>query len=167
MDGGAIRTDRLTLRPLRPEDAPAIARGIADWEVMRWLTSPPWPYRLADAEAFVASPMSAGAMGIELAHGIAGVVHIARDGELGYWLARPFHGRGLMSEAAGALVAAHFAGGGRGLLSGYLPGNAGSRRVLKKLGFRPDGSALRVHRALGREVTVERVRLDLAARRDG
>ena len=47
------RTRRLTLRPGWPEDAPAVARAIGHEEVVRMLSKVPWPYRLADAEAFL------------------------------------------------------------------------------------------------------------------
>ena len=47
------RTKRLTLRPAWPEDAPAIVRAIGHEEVVRMLSKVPWPYRLADAEAFL------------------------------------------------------------------------------------------------------------------
>ena len=36
-----------------PEDAPAIAEALSDWQVVRWLTAVPWPYRPADAAAFI------------------------------------------------------------------------------------------------------------------
>lgn len=37
-----------------PEDAPAIADALSDWNVAHWLTAVPWPYRLDDAAAFIA-----------------------------------------------------------------------------------------------------------------
>lgn len=130
-----LATARLRLRPLQASDAPAIAAGIGDWEVMKWLTTPPWPYVLADAEGFIADPASDGAWGIDVAGQAAGIISINADGELGYWLARAFHGHGYMTEAAGALVARHFALGGCDLISGYLLGNGPSRNVLTKIGF--------------------------------
>ena len=50
------RTERLLLRPGWAEDAPALARAIADETVVRNLATAPWPYSLEDAEAFLASP---------------------------------------------------------------------------------------------------------------
>ena len=48
------RTERLLLRPGWIEDAPAVHRAIADERVVRNLATAPWPYSLADAEAFLA-----------------------------------------------------------------------------------------------------------------
>ena len=50
------RTPRLLLRPGFPEDAPALAGAIADEAIVRNLATAPWPYRMRDAEAFLASP---------------------------------------------------------------------------------------------------------------
>ena len=50
------RTERLLLRPGWAEDAPALARAIADETVVRNLATAPWPYALEDAEAFLAAP---------------------------------------------------------------------------------------------------------------
>ena len=65
-----------------------------------------------------------------------------------------------MTEAAGAAVARHFAAGGGPLVSGYMPGNQGSRRVLEKLGFRPTGVRMEWARSHGREVEVQKMLLD-------
>ncbi|MBS0562712.1 MAG: GNAT family N-acetyltransferase, partial [Proteobacteria bacterium] len=45
-----LRTERLTLRALRPDDAAALHRLINDWEVCRSLAAVPFPYarELAD-----------------------------------------------------------------------------------------------------------------------
>ncbi len=50
------RTPRLLLRPGFPEDAPALAVAIADEAIVRNLATAPWPYRMRDAEAFLACP---------------------------------------------------------------------------------------------------------------
>src|SRR4029453_3588759 len=50
------RTERLLLRPGWAEDAPALARAIADEQVVRNLATAPWPFALEDAEAFLAAP---------------------------------------------------------------------------------------------------------------
>ncbi len=46
---GVIRTERLLLRPLRADDAEPLFALFANWEVIRWLSLPPWPYTLEDA----------------------------------------------------------------------------------------------------------------------
>ena len=50
------RTARLTLRPAWLEDAPQLTAAIAHERVVRNLSKVPWPYRLADAEAFLTRP---------------------------------------------------------------------------------------------------------------
>ena len=56
--------------------------------------------------------------------------------ELGYWLGKPFWGRGIMPEAAGELLRRAFEElGMRKVWCGYYEGNAKSKRVQEKLGF--------------------------------
>jgi ribosomal-protein-alanine N-acetyltransferase len=60
--------------------------------------------------------------------------------ELGYWIAPPLWGRGLMTEAAHAVVRCAFEMIGlHKVTCGCLVDNVGSRRVIEKLGFRPVG----------------------------
>ena len=62
-----------------------------------------------------------------------------RDDEcaLGYWLGKPFWGRGIMPEAAGELVRRAFEDlGMRCVWVGYYDGNEKSHRVQQKCGFR-------------------------------
>jgi RimJ/RimL family protein N-acetyltransferase len=49
------RTERLLLRPGWTQDAPALFAAIADEAIVRNLASAPWPYHMADAEAFLAT----------------------------------------------------------------------------------------------------------------
>ena len=59
---------------------------------------------------------------------------------LGFWLAKPLWGRGLMSEAVEAVTAAAFHIAGIEAVSAYARAdNAASRRVLEKCGFVPAG----------------------------
>lgn len=161
----AIRTNRLLLRPLTAQDAEAIARGMGNFEVTRWLTAPPWPYGLQDARDFLSSPAAGEALAIEIGDRLAGVVgrHPVREGggglELGYWLAEEFWGQGYMTEAAGAAVDDHFAHSDAPLQSGYILGNARSAHVLGKLGFRDTMQLQREARPLGETVTLQRVEL--------
>ena len=164
---GVIRCKRLILRPLRVGDAKAITAGIGQWEVIRWLTTPPWPYTQADAEWFLNDPMSAETFGIENDGALIGVVglhpHEDRPGlELGYWLNRAAHGHAYMSEAARAVVANHFSKSEAPLVSGYLLGNSASAKVLRKLGFRATEQILRFARPIGYDVPLQRMELTKA-----
>ncbi|MCU9848677.1 GNAT family N-acetyltransferase [Defluviimonas sp. WL0024] len=156
-----IHTARLILRPPIPDDAPAIAAALADWEVTRWLSAPPWPYGIGDSRAFLSDAGTADHWAIDHGGALAGLIDTKPD--LGYWLARRFWGGGLMQEAAGAVVAAHFADPDAGpLASGHFEGNDRSARVLLWLGFAYRGTGPAFARPLGREVTIRRMELTRA-----
>jgi len=152
-----IDTARLRLRPLTPEDAARIAALCADPEVSRWLARVPHPYALADAEAFLMSVAENGDRTWAIAspgEGLVGVVGIdGPDGnlELGYWLGRPYWGRGWMSEAARAAVDAAFAEGAGALQSGAFEGNHASLAIQARLDFREIGRRLVYSAARGAE----------------
>ena len=144
------RTRRLTLRPGWPEDAPAVTRAMAHEEVVRMLAKAPWPYRLADAEAFLSRQRSASeASFLILSHEgdyprIVGGIGLAPDKqghELGYWLTPDAWGRGYATEAGRAVLEiARHALGLKRLHSGHFVDNPASGRVLHKLGFRATGT---------------------------
>jgi RimJ/RimL family protein N-acetyltransferase len=144
------RTERLLLRPGWKEDAPALFRAIAEEAIVRNLASPPWPYRLADAEAFLATerkPDEASFLVFRRTQGAPQLIGSAGLGrrpsgaiELGYWISRPHWGLGYATEAARAVVA--IARDGlrlRRLVAGHFLDNPASGRVLEKLGFRDTG----------------------------
>lgn len=153
-----IETPRLLLRRPEISDAEGIAAGIGDFEVVRWLPRVPHPYSIADAISWLATvparPMVARAnfaitlKGVEGYVGTMGIVE-----RLGYWLARPFWGRGIATEAARAIVEWYFASGGaEPLRSGILSGNVASLRVQEKLGFVVSGSGTVPSLALARDI---------------
>jgi RimJ/RimL family protein N-acetyltransferase len=156
-----LETARLVLRPLERTDAAEIARLISDWDVIRWLTRPPHPYALADAEDFIdrvaIEDSSSRQIRCAITHdgtfiGSAGIDHRERGMNLGYWLGKPFWGKGLMTEAARALVRHFFAVNlDPEIVSGHLQGNEASGRVLRKLGFEITGASTTHARPLGRD----------------
>ncbi|MFZ1992170.1 MAG: GNAT family protein, partial [Alphaproteobacteria bacterium] len=78
--------------------------------------------------------------------GLTGIRSIegGRIAELGYWLAKPFWSKGIMSEAGRALVRHAFEDlDFAGLKSGHFKENHRSGRVLAKLGFRYAGEGLK------------------------
>ena len=154
---GPIRTERLLLRTLCAGDAEAVCSAIADWEVMRRLSQPPWPYGLRDAIDFIQScpqgelsntslalTLDGGAIGvIGLRVNAAGRAQCGPGPNLGYWLGRAYWGRGYMTEAAHAFLAHAFAAGvGDTIYSGAFADNAASLRVQAKLGFVRDGETM-------------------------
>ena len=168
------RTPRLLLRPGFPEDAPALMSAIALPEIVRNLANVPWPYRMRDAEAYLASPRNPGlpsCLIFDLGGGspeLAGACGLGRRPsgavELGYWLARPFWGRGLATEACAALIAMGKALGLERIEGSHFMDNPASGRVLEKLGFEPTGIvAPRMSCARGGEVPARLMRLVLKA----
>ncbi|TKD50177.1 GNAT family N-acetyltransferase [Sphingomonas baiyangensis] len=145
-----VRTRRLTLRPGWIEDAPALAAAIGDARVVRNLARAPWPYGVADAEAFLAHEMPRDEPSLLIvarddgAAPIVGGIGVARDDcgalELGYWLTPAYWGRGYATEAAIALVASLRASfGTTALVSGHFVDNPASGRVLQRAGFTATG----------------------------
>jgi RimJ/RimL family protein N-acetyltransferase len=167
------RTPRLLLRPGFPEDAPALALAIADEAVVRNLAVVPWPYRLRDAEAFLASPRDPILPSLlvfertEAEPRLIGSCGLGRRPsgavEMGYWIARPFWGRGFATEACGALVEIARMLGLCVLEGSHFVDNPASARVLEKLGFEPAGIiAPRMSCARGAEVPARLMRLQLS-----
>ena len=84
--------------------------------------------------------------------------------ELGYWIARPFWGRGLATEAGTALVDIARTLGFPSLEASHFVDNPPSGRVLEKLGFEPLGIiAPRLSCARGVEIPARLMRLRLRA----
>ncbi|MEL6521725.1 MAG: GNAT family N-acetyltransferase [Pseudomonadota bacterium] len=158
MGRAVIKTDRLLLRPFVQDDAPAIVDGIGDLAVARWLRTVPIPYRLEDAETFLASVEGDEGQiwAIEGEAGLCGV--IGTDEELGYWLRQDHWGRGLVTEAARAVLADWFSNpDAPPITSGYFDGNARSAGVLGKLGFGKRGTQTLHCQALDQDVLSHRM----------
>jgi RimJ/RimL family protein N-acetyltransferase len=167
------RTARLLLRPGWAEDAPALTRAIGDARIIRNLASAPWPYRLRDAEAFLAQPRDPilpsflifertdadprllGCCG--LGRRPSGAV------ELGYWVARRYWGRGIATEASEALLDIARTLRLPRLQASHFLDNPASGRVLEKLGFEPVGiTAPGLSCARGADEPAPLFRLELA-----
>jgi RimJ/RimL family protein N-acetyltransferase len=168
------RTPRLLLRPGFPEDAPALAAAIADPAIARNLASVPWPYRMRDAEAFLASPRDPVLTSLLIfertaaAPQLVGGCGLGRRPsgavEIGYWIAKHFWGRGLATEACSALINIAATLGLASLEGSHFLDNPASARVLEKLGFEPVGIvAPRMSCARGAEVPARLMQLRLDA----
>lgn len=150
---------RVALSRPRPDDAPAIAAALSDWAVTRWLSTPPWPYGLSDAQGFLAHG-AARDHAIRVGGRLAGMVR-AED-SFGIWIAPELQGRGIGRRAALlALSRRHLAGQGD-LHTHCLLGNDRSARLLDWLGFRVMGRRSLASRPLGRAVEADLWRLDAA-----
>ena len=141
-----------SLRPWRMEDAPSIARLADDSEIARWLRDVfPNPYTLRDAQGFLQGCLESGedslCLAIEVGGQAVGSIALFREedvyqknAELGYWLGREFHGKGVMTQAVRQICRMGFERWdiGRIYAEPYAD-NAASRRVLEKAGFQLEG----------------------------
>lgn len=168
-----VRTQRLTLRPGWPEDAPALAQAIGHESVVRNLARAPWPYHTEAAETFLASfddPVDPKFLVFEHRDGalrlIGGTGLSAwkeEPNEFGYWYTPDAWGRGFATEAGRAVLQAARARGIRRVTAGHFIDNPASGRVLRKLGFRPTGQLVTMYsRGRGCDVTSTRYEIDLS-----
>ena len=145
-----LQTERLLLRRWEDGDAEDLYRyasdpdvgPIAGWpphrdveesrRVIRDVLSVPETYAICLKE----DGRAIGAVSLKL-KGHTDMTDRDDECELGYWLGKPFWGRGIMPEAAGELVRRAFEDLGMARVwCGYYEGNEKSRRVQEKLGFR-------------------------------
>jgi RimJ/RimL family protein N-acetyltransferase len=118
-----IETARLRLEPMSDDHAPRVQVFFNHWDVVKFLPrSVPWPYPDNGAEGFIRHVALPGmARGdewvwaiVEKAYaedGAIGCVHLRRrspEGHIGFWLGKPWHGNGYMSEAVNAVCAHAF-----------------------------------------------------------
>jgi len=178
-----IETRRLVLRAPVAADADRVALLAGDLDVARMTTSMPHPFHRHHAESFLARVEALDlareiVFAIELEdQGLVGVAgfhptpllgaHVGRSGhigpEIGYWLGRPYWGRGLATEAvAGALSWARKIWRRRVVVSGHFADNPASGRVLEKAGFLYTGEIQPRHCTARGEVADTRMMVWLA-----
>lgn len=159
---------RLRLRTPVPADVQRIASFIGEWDVARMLARVPFPYAESDARTWVSNVVPGEHWVLVHANGVIGVIGLEAKGpdgiELGYWLAKPFWGRGLMTEAARAvLAAAQAAPACPPILCSHFDDNVASQKVIAKLGFTPTGRTTRWSVSRNAEVTLLTYRLPMPA----
>jgi RimJ/RimL family protein N-acetyltransferase len=143
----SIETARLTIRPPGEADRHAIVAEVNDFAVAGMLAKVPYPYRLADADAFLRSikkdDRRSLALSITLDNRVIGGIGLSEIGtgtEFGYWLGRAHWGRGFATEAGRAFLAHAFAAYDiAAVRSGVFIDNPASLRVQEKLGFERTG----------------------------
>ena len=160
-----IETPRLILRRLARYDAPALHEMLSDPETMRYWSSLPH-VALAETEAWIADSIAATARGD--AHDFA----VLRDGrlvgrvafwmgnEIGFLFRRDVWGQGIAQEAVRALLRYGFETLMlKSVRADVDPANAGSLKLLERLGFQRTGTAERTFK-IG-ETWVDSVYLEL------
>lgn len=167
-----LRSARLSLRAPVPGDLDRLASLANDAEIARMLERMPHPYSRADGEAWLAGIGGDPAkleFAIDDGSGFIGALSLRGLDEtpvIGYWLGRPYWGRGYMSEAVGTALAWIFGAWTFGARSAQavearvMTENSGSRNVLAKLGFRDIGETDCASLACGETRPARRYRLD-------
>ncbi len=145
-----IETDRLILRRWEPKDAEALFRyardpdigPVAGWpshtsvenslEIIRTVFAAPETY----AVVLKSTGEPIGSCGIMFANGLHSSEMQSDEGEIGYWIGKPYWGKALIPEAVRALIRHAFGDLKlKALWCGFYDGNHKSRRVCEKSGF--------------------------------
>ncbi len=143
-----IRTERLLLRPPRPDDLPAMHRILSDPAAMRYWSS--LPHAGIDETRLWLDAMMGAPAGencdfiVDLDGQAIGKAGCHRLPEIGYILDPAHCGRGYAAEAVEAAIRHIFATRDVAALRADVdPRNHASIRLLERLGFEPVGSASR------------------------
>lgn len=164
-----LETKRLALRAPQLEDAKTVAMLANDRRIAENTARIPHPYRLSDAENFIAGTNKADSDALFLVTlrdgtviGACGLTQPNDEAsELGYWLGVSYWGQGYATEALHALVDYAFADLGHDALqAGARVTNPASRRVLEKCGFQWTGVGLYRIRAISSSAPIDRFRLE-------
>lgn len=150
-----IKSDRLTLRRPFRGDAARVAKHCSDFAIPSMSTRMPWPYGMEDAEIFIDGVLQQDRV-VENTFmiddeqddvvGCVGLFTTGRTLEIGYWIGRPYWGRGYATEATrAALNWAKESWGKKVVMAGHFADNAASGQVLIKCGFLYTGEVKRMH----------------------
>lgn len=146
--------ERIKIRKLRLSDAEEIYRHVKDKEVVRWTLRIPHPYPKDGAAKFIRKThynikqKKGYAFGIILKEtdtliGIVGLSNLDwenKNATLGYWLAKGYWGKGLMTEAVNLILKFGFEKLKlHRIQSSLFEKNIASKKVLEKCGFRSEG----------------------------
>jgi RimJ/RimL family protein N-acetyltransferase len=171
-----LETRRLFLRWPKAVDARQLAEIIGEKAVSQETATFPYPFplKLAEERVLGARALNLSGKGLVLilsarrdparVMGLVGLSnHRSEDpGELdmGYLLARPLWGQGLMTEAVQAIIDAAFLySEANGISAAVRVTNPASRRVLEHSGFQYAGSGMASRPAWGDTVSVDHYRL--------
>ena len=138
------------LRPWKPEDAPSLVKHANNVRVASNLRDGfPYPYTPSDArnwlntagenprDVILAIEVNGEACGGIGLHGLTDVYRY--NSEIGYWLSEAYWGRGIMTEAVGAVVEHAFTKTiWLRLFAAVFENNPASMHVLEKNGFRKE-----------------------------
>jgi ribosomal-protein-alanine N-acetyltransferase len=160
-----ITTERLILRPYRPEDAPELQRLIGERDVVARLTDVPFPYEDGMAEEWIGGRQESfekgNAVDLAITHreegyliGGTSLMNInqpSQRAEIAYWLGKPYWRKGYGTEAARAIVKYGFETLGLHRINGrHFGRNLASGRVLQKIGMKHEGCQRQAYKKWGK-----------------
>ncbi|UZK66001.1 GNAT family N-acetyltransferase [Sphingomonas sp. M1-B02] len=141
-----LKTERLLLRPRRPEDAESLHPSYADEECMKWWSTPPHRTVEQTRESFATDDPAWRCWSITARENDYAIGFVAvgekRQGnvsEIGYMIAKPHWGTGIAREGVARVIDQIFDEGQRRVFADTDPDNLPSRRLLEKLGFKLEG----------------------------
>ena len=143
-------TDEITLSQLTSNDKPELLKHLNETpEISRYMCGMPFPYTPLDADVWTMNVANSSLARDRAQHwairdanrkviGGVGLMNLTpkQKAELGYWLAKPYWGRGVMTSCVTSLCEFAFTQHQlRRLYAHVYSPNAGSARVLEKCGF--------------------------------
>jgi RimJ/RimL family protein N-acetyltransferase len=153
-----VETSRLILRPMAPSDAPDVQRLANDYEIAANTLRMPYPYENGIAEEWISrqqilfddGKFATFAITLRDTGDFVGCISLELTpaharAEIGYWLGKPYWGRGYCTEAARAVIRYGFERLGLRKIAGFhFARNPASGAVMRKAGMRREG-LLRQH----------------------
>jgi [ribosomal protein S5]-alanine N-acetyltransferase len=142
-----IKTPDFILRPWKSEDIDCIVKYANNKKIADNLTNAfPYPFTKKDAEMFVqkfSGELPVKAFAIEINEEFCGAISVfpqedvhCKNAELGYWLAEPFWGKGIITEAVKKMIEYGFATWDiTRIFARPFGSNIASHRVLEKAGM--------------------------------
>ncbi len=146
----SFQTKRLIIRGVKLEDAISYEKHFAHYEVIQHLSSlVPWPYPVGGVYEFL-EDFILPQQGLdrwmwvicekEFPEEVIGAIELWRDGKpenRGFWLGKPYWGKGYMTEAVEPIIDHAFTDlGFERLIFTNAVGNQRSRRIKEKTGAR-------------------------------
>jgi [ribosomal protein S5]-alanine N-acetyltransferase len=147
-----LATERLLLRKLELSDAKQIGELAGNYDVAKTTLTIPHPYPKGSAAIFIQSMIDSETYALiqKESNQLIGMMTLKphptyHRGELGYWIGKPFWGRGYGTEAARALVQYGFESLQlHKIYAQAFTTNPGSWRIMEKIGLKYEGT-LRQH----------------------
>jgi RimJ/RimL family protein N-acetyltransferase len=146
--------DRIHLSEIQPSDQSAVVEHLKEKEIYDLTLRIPFPYTEADFQAFLKIVEEAARQQGRPTHwairnesgeligalGFSFQVGQPHRAEIGYWLAKPYWGGGIMTAVVRRMCDHAFAEFGLVKITAQVfAGNAASAQVLQKCGFRQEG----------------------------